>query len=181
MGVFDLFSDLWVGRNIKKKYVGNMTHLTFPTSKGEYTIIAKSANNPSGGKGITYDCFIIALNRWMMQGMSETDFIKDMKVVVNLVVEGNSAKETMEILLRKHIDKNGRLIDTDLCTYISELYMALVAIKGSCDRNYLLDQMLQVAEKNFGYNLYITQYRNSGFGLQPYLIPFNEFTKRFNH
>ena len=124
-----------------------------------------------------YDCFIVALGQWQQQGMGEDDFIKDMEEVVNLVADGNTEKIVMETLLKKHVARTGRIIDTDLCTYISELYLALIAVKGSCNRNNLLDQMMQVAEKGFGNKLFITQYRRSAFGIQPYLVSFAEFSR----
>lgn len=37
--------------------------------------------------------------------------------------------------------------------------------------------MMQVAEKNFSSNLFITMYRQSPMGLQPYLVSFNDFVK----
>lgn len=109
--------------------------------------------------------------------MGEDDFIQDMEKVVNLVVDGNNEKTIMETLLKQHIAQTGRLIDSDLCTYISELYLALVAINGSCNRNSLLDQMIQVAEREFGNKILITQYRYSEFGLQPFLVPLTELSE----
>lgn len=179
MGFFDLFKNSSPSseKSIKKNYVGNMIHLTFPTSKGEFTVKANSVGGPGGAKGVMYDCFIVALGQWQQQGMGEDDFIKDMEEVVNLVVDGNTEKTVMETLLKKHVARTGRIIDTDLCTYISELYLALIAVKGSCNRNNLLDQMMQVAEKGFGNQLFITQYRRSAYGIQPYLVSFTDFAK----
>ena len=179
MGFFDLFksSSPSSEKAIKKNYVGNMIHLTFPTSKGDFTVKATSVSGPGGAKGVMYDCFIVALGQWQQQGMGEDDFIKDMEEVVNLVADGNTEKTVMETLLKKHVARTGRIIDTDLCTYISELYLALIAVKGSCNRNNLLEQMMQVAEKGFGNKLFITQYRRSAFGIQPYLVSFAEFSR----
>ena len=179
MGFFDLFksSSPSSEKAIKKNYVGNMIHLTFPTSKGDFTVKANRVSGPGGAKGVMYDCFIVALGQWQQQGMGEDDFIKDMEEVVNLVADGNTEKTVMETLLKKHVARTGRIIDTDLCTYISELYLALIAVKGSCNRNNLLEQMMQVAEKGFGNKLFITQYRRSAFGIQPYLVSFAEFSR----
>lgn len=178
MGFFDLFKSTSPSSSetsIRKNYVGNMIYLTFPTSKGDFTIKANSVGGPGGTKGVKYDCFIVALGQWQQQGMGEDDFIHDMEKVVNLVADGNNNKTVMETLLKQHIAQFGRLIDTDLCTYISELYLALIAINGSCNRNELLDQMMQVAERGFGSKLFITQYRRSAFGIQPYLVSFADF------
>lgn len=178
MGFFDLFKSTSPSsseKSIRKNYVGNMIYLTFPTSKGDFTIKANSVGGPGGTKGVKYDCFIVALGQWQQQGMGEDDFIHDMEKVVNLVADGNNNKTVMETLLKQHIAQFGRLIDTDLCTYISELYLALIAINGSCNRNELLDQMMQVAERGFGSKLFITQYRRSAFGIQPYLVSFADF------
>lgn len=181
MGFFDLFKDSSSFSNskksIRKNYVGNMVHIIFPTSKGDYTIKVQSIGGPDGRKGVMYDCFLVAIGQWQQQGMGEDDFIKDMQEVVNLVAAGNSENVVMENLLGKHIAQSGRLIDTDLCTYISELYLALVAIKGSCNRNILLDQMMQLAERNFGDKLFLTKYKRTGFGIQPYLVPFSELLR----
>lgn len=179
MGFFDLFRRTSPSsmKSIKKDYVGNMIHLTFSTAKGEYIVKAKSVNGPNGAKGVMYDCFLVALGQWQQQGMSENDFIKDMEKVINLIVGGNDNKSVMKTLLRQHISKSGRLIDTDLCTYISELYLALIAIKGSCNRDVLLDQMMQVAEQEFGNKLYITKYKRSAYGIQPYLVTFADFAR----
>ena len=179
MSFFDLFkrSSLSSEKSIKKNYVGNMIHLTYPTSRGDFTVKANSVCGPGGAKGVMYDCFIVAIGQWQQQGMGEDDFIKDMKEVINLVADGNAENRVMETLLRKHVARTGRIIDTDLCTYISELYLALIAVKGSCNRNNLLDQMMQVAEKEFGNNLFITQYKRSAFGIQPYLVSFAEFSR----
>ena len=165
MGFFDLFkstSPSSSGKSIRKNYVGNMIHLTFPTSKGDFIVKANSVSGPGGAKGVMYDCFIVALGQWQQQGMGEGDFIHDMEKVVNLVADGNN---------------NKTVIDTDLCTYISELYLALIAINGSCNRNELLDQMMQVAERGFGNKLFITQYRRSAYGIQPYLVSFADFSR----
>ena len=178
MGFFDLFKSTSPSsseKSIRKNYVGNMIYLTFPTSKGDFTIKANSVGGPGGTKGVMYDCFIVALGQWQQQGMGEDDLIHDMEKVVNLVADGNNNKTVMETLLKQHIAQSGRLIDTDLCTYISELYLALIAINGSCNRNELLDQMMQVAERGFGSKLFITQYRRSAFGIQPYLVSFADF------
>lgn len=179
MGFFDLFrtSSLYSKKSIKKNYVGNMIHLTFTTSKGKFTVKANSVGGLGGAKGVMYDCFIVALGHWQLQGMGEDEFIKDMEEVVNLVADGNTEKTVMETLLKKHVARTGRIIDTDLCTYISELYLALIAVKDSCNRNNLLEQMMQVAEKGFGDKLFITQYRRSAFGIQPYLVSFAEFSR----
>lgn len=179
MFFFDLFKDSssFSKKSIRKNYVGNMVQIIFPTSKGEYTIKVQSLGGPDGRKGVMYDCFLVAIGKWQQQGMGEDDFIKDMQEVVTLVATGNSENVVMENLLRKHITQSGRLIDTDLCTYISELYLALVAIKGNCNRNSLLEQMMLVAERNFGDKLFITKYKRTGFGLQPYLIPFSELVR----
>jgi hypothetical protein len=180
MGFFDLFkstSPSSSGKSIRKNYVGNMIHLTFPTSKGDFIVKANSVSGPGGAKGVMYDCFIVALGQWQQQGMGEGDFIHDMEKVVNLVADGNNNKTVMETLLKRHIAQSGRLIDTDLCTYISELYLALIAINGSCNRNELLDQMMQVAERGFGNKLFITQYRRSAYGIQPYLVSFADFSR----
>lgn len=179
MGFFDLFKSTSSssGKSIRKNYVGNMIHLTFPTSKGDFTVKANSVSGPGGAKGVMYDCFIVALGQWQQQGMGEDDFIHDMEKVVNLVADGNSNKTVMETLLKQHIALSGRLIDTDLCTYISELYLALIAINGSCNRNELLDQMMQVAERGFGNKLFITQYRRSAYGIQPFLVTFTDFSR----
>lgn len=180
MGFFDLFkstSPSSSGKSIRKNYVGNMIHLTFPTSKGDFTVKANSVSGPGGAKGVMYDCFIVALGQCQQQGMGEDDFIHDMEKVINLVADGNSNKTVMETLLKQHIAQSGRLIDTDLCTYISELYLALIAINGSCNRNELLDQMMQVAERGFGNKLFITQYRCSAYGIQPFLVTFTDFSR----
>lgn len=153
-----------------------MVHFTFPTPKGDCTIKVDCLPLPNGDKGVLYDCFITAINQWQQQGMSEEDFIKDMKEVISLVIDGNSDKTVMEILLKKHINDHGRLIDTDLCTYISELYMAFVAIKGDCDRNYFLNQMFQIAIQEFGHKLFFTKYRRTATGIKPYLIPYSELS-----
>ena len=178
MGFFDLFKSTSPSsseKSIRKNYVGNMIYLTFPTSKGDFTIKANSVGGPGGTKGVMYDCFIVALGQWQQQGMGEDDFIHDMEKVVNLVADGNNNKTVMETLLKQHIAQFGRLIDTDLCAYISELYLALIAINGSCNRNELLDQMMQVAERGFGSKLFITKYRRSAFGIQPYLVSFADY------
>ena len=179
MGFFDLFKRTSQSseKSIKKEYVGNMVYLTFPASNGAFTIKVKSVDGPGGAKGVMYDCFLIALGQWQQQGMGENDFIQDMEKVVNMVANGMDNKNVMEKLLNQHIAQSGRLIDTDLCTYISELYLAIIAIKGSCNRNLLLDQMMQVAEQEFGSSLYITNFKRSAFGLQPYLVSFADFAK----
>lgn len=180
MGFFDLFrktSSSSSEKSIRKNYVGNMIHLTFPTPKGDFTVKANSVSGPGGAKGVMYDCFIVALGQWQQQGMGEDDFIHDMEKVVNLVVDGNNNKTVMETLLKQHIAQSGRLIDTDLCTYISELYLALIAVNGSCNRNELLEQMMQVAERGFENKLFITQYRRSAYGIQPYLVSFADFSR----
>ena len=178
MGFFDFFKSSSSSSNsATKKYVGEDIHLTIPTRTGSYTVKAKSVNGPNGSKGVMYDCFMVALSQWAQQGMDESEFITDMKKVVELIAEGKSDNEVMFSLLSAHKAKNGRIIDSDMCTYISEILMAKIAVKGSCNKNVLLDQMMQVAERSFGDSLYITQYRRSGFGLQPYLIPFSEFVR----
>ena len=160
-----------------KKYVADEIHLTIPTKTGSYTVKAKSAPGPNGSKGVMYDCFIIALGQWAQQGMEESEFISDMQKVVEMVADGKPDNEVMYSLLSTHRNKNGRIIDSDMCTYISEILLANIAVKGSCNRTVLLDKMMQIAERSIGNSLYMTQYRRSGFGLQPYLIPFSEFVK----
>ncbi|MBP9984534.1 MAG: hypothetical protein KBF13_05370 [Prevotella sp.] len=162
---------------VKKEYVGNNLKLTFNTKRGEATVNVSSVKGPNGQKGVMYDCFLIAAKRWMQQGMEEDDFISEMKKVIKDVADGLSSNQIMCSLLQKHIAEKGRLVDTDLCTYISELHLAQTAVNGTCDRNELLDQMMQVAEKNFSSNLFITMYRQSPMGLQPYLVSFNNFVK----
>ena len=180
MWLFDLFKDSSDSskKEIQKKYVGNEIHITFPTSNGEYVVIVDSISTPDGMKGVMYDCFLVAARQWQRQGMREDDFIKDMKEVMRLITEGNDNDSVMKTLLRQHISQTGRLIDTDLCTYISELYLALIAVNGYCDRNLLLDQMMQVAERNFGDKLFITRYRRNGWNIQPFLVPFSEFIRK---
>lgn len=164
-------------KSIEKKYIGNEIHITFPTIRGDYTVVVESVASPNGMKGVMYDCFLVAAGQWQRQGMGEDDFIKDMKEVMRLLTDGNNNEAIMTSLLKQHISQSGRLIDTDLCTYISELYLALIAVNGDCNRNLLLDQMMQVAERNFGDKLFITRYRRNGWNIQPFLVPFSEFIR----
>lgn len=177
MGFFVFFKSSPKINSLTKKYVADEIHLTIPTKTGSYTVKAKSAPGPNGSKGVMYDCFIIALGQWAQQGMEESEFISDMQKVVEMVADGKPDNEVMYSLLSTHRNKNGRIIDSDMCTYISEILLANIAVKGSCNRTVLLDKMMQIAERSFGNSLYMTQYRRSGFGLQPYLIPFSEFVK----
>lgn len=177
MGFFDFFKSSPKINSLSKNYVGDEIHLTIPTKTGSYTVKAKSAPGPNGSKGVMYDCFIIALGQWAQQGMEESEFISDMQKVVEMIADGKSDNEVMYSLLSTHRSKNGRIIDSDMCTYISEILLANIAVKGSCNRNVLLDKMMQIAERSFGDSLYMTQYRRSGFGLQPYLVPFSEYVR----
>ena len=180
MGFFDFFKSASSESNevsVRKDYNGNQLVLVFSTCKGHATVVVDTAPGPGGRRGVMYDCFMVALNRWMQQGMEESEFIDDMKKVMGYVASGKTSQETMNLLLREHISDKGRLIDSDLCTYISELYLATKALNGSCNRQVLLDEMMQVAERNFGNNLYITQYRRVGMGLQPYLVSFSDFVR----
>ena len=177
MGLFDFLKVSSSDDQVTKNYVGGNIHLTIKTQFGSYTVKAQSASGPGGAKGVMYDCFLIAVGQWVQQGMEENEFISDMAKVVKMIAEGKSDNEVMFSLLSEHKSKNGRIIDSDMCTYISEIMMAKIAVKGSCDRDILLDQMMQVAERSFGDSLYITQYRRSGMGMQPYLVTFYEYTK----
>lgn len=175
MESYDLFNCSSTSNSITKKYVGDEIHLTIPTQSGTYTIKVNSVPRPDGCKCVMYDCFHIALGKWIQGTLEESEFIHDMKEVVNMVASGKTDNDVIYSLLFTHKAKNGRIIDSDVCTYISEILMAKIAVKGSCNRDCLLEQMMQVAERSFGDSLYITKYRRTVFGLQPYLITFKEF------
>lgn len=176
MSILDYLKRVFsTGGSVQKRYCGNKVVFSFP--KENISIEVDSVNAPNGSKGVLYDCFLVALGQWHKQGMSEGDFIRDMSNVINLVTSGHSDEEVMDTLLSEHISNFGRLIDTDLCTCISELQMVLSALNRSSDRNDLLNRMMRYAQNRFGDKLYITKYKNTGMGLQPYLVSYKEFSK----
>ena len=124
-------------------------------------------------QGVLYDCYIVAISQWQLQSLEEPEFVKDITEVISLLDKGYSKDDVMKQLIKDHINKYGKLVDSDLCTFISELYLALTAFDGHCDRDILLKNMMKVAEQNYADKMYLTKYRMSGFGLEPYLVPFN--------
>lgn len=179
MGLLELFRKNSISQekdvSVQKKYIGDNLQLTFNAGKGNVVINVVTSITPTGSRGVMYDCFLIAANKWLQQGLEESEFISDMKNIISLASDGLTSKEIMKLLLKQHISANGRLLDSDLCTYISELYLAQTALTGYCNRDVLLDEMMQVAERNFGDCLFITMYQRVGIGLQPYLVTFEEF------
>ena len=176
MSILNYFKKFFgTGGSVQKRYHGNKVVFSFP--KENISIEVDSVNAPNGSKGVLYDCFLVALGQWHKQGMSEEDFIKDMSNVINLVTSGHSDEEVMDTLLSEHISSFGRLIDTDLCTCISEMQMVLSALNRNCNRNDFFNRMMQYAQNRFGDKLFITNYKNTGLGLQPYLVSYKEFIK----
>ena len=176
MSIIDYLKKIFsTGGAVQKRYHGNKVVFSFP--KENISIEVDSVSAPNGSKGVLYDCFLVALGQWHKQGMGEDDFIKDMTKVINLVTSGHSDEEVIGTLLSEHISSFGRLIDTDLCTCVSELQMVLSALNRNSNRNDLLTRMMQYAQKRFGDKLFITKYKNTGLGLQPYLVSYKEFIK----
>lgn len=83
----------------------------------------------------------------------------------------------MKAVLKQHIAERGRLIDSDFCTYVTELYLVSEKINGHCDRNVFFDKMLQVAESNYKKYFFVTMYKRTGMGLQPYLISYKDYIR----
>ena len=87
---------------VTKSFFLNKVVFSFP--KENISIEVDSVNAPNGSKGVLYDCFLVALGQWHKQGMSEDDFIKDIRKVINLVTSGHSDEEVIGTLLAHSYD-----------------------------------------------------------------------------
>lgn len=176
---------------VSKSYRGEKLDLHFATdvTKGEIVVTADSITSPNGDKGVGYNCYLLAAGRWLTQGMDEAEFISDITKVISLIADQPLPRDVNKVadsLLKEHINQNGRLIDSDLCTYISEVFLGLNAFSEKETgkslslkwRDKLLEMMFTYAEQHFASYLYITQYRRTPFGLQPILVNFKEFKNR---
>lgn len=187
MGLFDFFKKKETFINdrdvyVNSKYSNGILHegilyLRFLNENIDITVDVRRVCAPNGGFGVMYDCYNMALRQWIQQGIGETEFTVDMTRIVSLFTRGLNSEDVMKTMLKQHIAERGRLIDSDFCTYVTELYLVSEKINGHCDRNIFFDKMLQVAESNYKKNFFVTMYKRTGMGLQPYLISYKDYIR----
>ena len=145
MGLFDFFkkketsiNDRNGYVNVNSKYSNGILRLSFLNENIDITVDVKRVCAPNGGFGVMYDCYNMALHQWVQQGIGETEFTVDMTRIVSLFTRESKPEDVMKTVLKQHIAEKGRLIDSDFCTYVTELYLVSEKINGHCDRNVFL-------------------------------------------
>lgn len=180
MGLFDFLKKKETSINdrnvyVDSKYSNGILHLGFLNEDIDITVDVRRVCAPSGGFGVMYDCYNMALRQWVQQGIGETEFTVDMTRIVSLFTRKSNPEDVMKAVLKQHIAERGRLIDSDFCTYVTELYLVAEKTNGHCDRNKFFERMLQVAVSNYKKHFYVTMYKREGMGLRPYLVSFKEY------
>lgn len=179
--------------NYKITHSGNQATIVFQAPRhGEISMVFKYVETPDGSKGLCYDCFNLALGQDMQAVSAEEELAQDISLIINLIDNTDNPAndiniiDTFDAIIEKHISQYGRLVDTDLCSNIAYIWLALKSLSekdsngetfGPVRRICLLEMLMGRAEQRFGDYLYLTRYSNTPSGIRPYLVSFNEFKK----
>lgn len=173
---------------------GNYATITIQTNRhGDVRLEFKFTDMPNSSKGLFYDSFNLTLGQEMQTISDEEELAQDISTIIYLfeTTAGPNRDfiiETFDIVISKHIKQYGRLVDTDLCSTIAYMGIALNALaqkepNGTTitqeGKMHLLEMLMARAEHKFGNYLYLTKYSRTPHGLQPYLVSFNDFKKSF--
>ena len=146
MGIFKFFKKRPSKKIlVKREYRGDWGTYTFPTDKGDVTISAIVHVSSQGAKTVLYEC----LGEHGPEITSEDKFVKDVSQIVQLVSSGRTNEEVIGALLENPPHYGALIMDVNVRTYISELYLVLVAMNENCNKDDLLQRMMQYAEKNY--------------------------------
>lgn len=140
-------------------------------------------------KVVTFPAFSLQLNNRIKLHMPFDDFNKDIRKIVGLLTYVCAVRREFEFildqLLHEHVLEHGRIIDTDLCTYIAEICIVLDAFSRSESgnglttngRNALLNRFMVLAETKYGDKLLINKVQNVNGRLTPNLVSMNDFVQ----
>ena len=115
MGLFDFLKKKETSINdrnvyVDSKYSNGILHLSFLNEDIDITVDVRRVCAPSGGFGVMYDCYNMALRQWVQQGIGETEFTVDMTRIVSLFTRKSNPEDVMKAVLKQHIAERGRLI-----------------------------------------------------------------------
>jgi hypothetical protein len=174
-------------------HIGDRATILFQTPRhGEMSMEFKFIDMPDGSKGLYYDSYNVALGQDMQTISDEEELAEDISLIINLLDKKDnptydiSLIDTFDTIIEKHISQYGRLVDTDLCSNIAYIGLALKALSakdpngatfGPVHRGRLLEMLMGRAEQKFGDYLYLTKYSRTPFGIKPYLVSFNYLKK----
>lgn len=170
------------------------TTLAFTTfGYGEVRITFQNITTPDGGIGVVYDCYNAMTGRAMQQISDEKEFAEDLARIIQLLENSLEKKilgatsdflfDAFDTAINNHIQKYGRIVDTDLYSTISQMTIAIDSLGQKEPKGRPLDEQtkrrffesfMERTEQKFGTYLYLTKYTHTPYGLQPYLISFNE-------
>ena len=146
MGIFKFFKKRPSQKIlVSREYRDDWGFYTFPTDKGDVTIRAIVHESSKGEKTVLYE----RIGEWLPERTSEDKFVKDVSQIVQLVSSGRTNEEVIGALLENPPHYGALIMDVNVRTYISELYLVLVAMNENCNKDDLLQRMMQYAEKNY--------------------------------
>ena len=147
--------------------------------KGDkYGIFADTIDTPDG-KSIIYDCYIISQNR-LMPNATDIDFYVDIiKRAAANYENGLSVQDSIRKLTQEHVDKFGRIIDTDLMMIVSAVHRLMKSIEGGSDLKELIMFALQFCLNDNLDKTFVTLYNETPNGVVPQLIKLEEFAKNY--
>ena len=157
MGIFKFFKKRPSQKIlVSREYREDWGFYTFPTDKGDVTIRAIVHESSKGEKTVLYE----RIGEWLPERTSEDVFVKDIFQIVRLVSNGRTNEEVMDVLLGNLPYSGVFILDSDVLKYISELSLVLVSMYGNCDKDDLLQRMMQYAENNYQIKYLFAEFKN---------------------
>lgn len=160
---------------VKYKMDGNILPIDILIANRNYQILAKTVVTPDGDRCMVYDCYCVSLNNVQPNATDIEYYIGKIRKIVDLYEQGLSSKEILKKMTQDHINQHGRIIDNDLMMIVSAMRRTLVAIEGECDGKQLILTALEIVLNNYADKAFVTVYKQTPFGLQPQLVPMNQY------
>ena len=140
-------------------------------------IYADTVVSPEGDRCIIYDNYIVSLNQ-ICKNATDIDFyIEKVQQAYDNIVSGISWMDTIKNMMYSHIEKFGRIIDSDLMMMTSALVNVRHVVCGTALTEDLKLKILIMAKEYFASSLFITIYNKTPLGIQPSIISALDYFK----
>lgn len=151
--------------------------INIPLNGTSKVLYADTVVSPEGDRCIIYDNYIVSLNQ-RCQNATDVDFyIEKVQQVYDNMVSGISWMDTIKNMVCSHIEKYGRIIDTDLMMMTSALVKVRHVVCGTALTESLELEVLIMAKEYFASYLFITIYNRTPMGFQPSIISALDYFK----
>lgn len=131
-------------------------------------------------KIIAVPLYDVRINRFTELRYGERDFIDDVKMMLKFLEKSPKGEDFLYVafdsFISYHIKQFNRIIDTDLFRIIAEFILVTEALSRNKGINIPIIQHIEFSHlfinralSTVSQHLYITRYRKSTFGIEPYL------------